>query len=489
MILLLIKHHIIRLIRQEKFDHNLFFRFLLILYSLYLCSFIFFLGIYFNKILLILNLSANPLQLFHNFLFYIIPFDCLARFLFQRDSYSTLQNYLHLPISRNIIISFIIIWKNFNLSNLFYFLFLLPFSFNNILPNYGWLTNLVYLLTFFILLIFITNFTLLFQMLAHHNIWFAVFPLLWVASIFIIKVLNINYLEAIWQNYIIAILKGNFIPLVFTMGGTYFLIRINRNLISNENFGLNYIPVKKRLLIRIIDHISFRRVLNSYFLFESNIIIRNKRVLSISIIGFYLLILIYYIFLFRPQNNIYIDFILWLFLSGSWSYSYLQLVFSIESSFFDFIVTSNFNLLRFLKAKYMLTSIISLLLIVVSLPIIILTKQNFFVISAAYFYNIGVGYFIVLLTGTFNNKRIELSKSIFMNYQGQNLFQWFSISFVILLPTILLKSLSFFVDHSISLLVILLFSLISLLYYNKWFHLVLSMLSKRKYKNLEGYRI
>lgn len=206
------------------------------------------------------------------------------------------------------------------------------------------------------------------------------------------------------------------------------------------------------------------------------------------IIPIYLIILTYVLFLSKPINDTYTVLFWYLCLSGIWGYSYLQYVFTFEGCFFDFISTSKFDIYKYLKTKYALIILLSFLLITIISPIIIISKQGIHLVATAFLYNIGIGFFIVFLTATYNREKLDLGSSLFFNYKGYNPIQIFTISLSILTPIAFISIVTTLISQFYGLIILNILSIISLIYYKKWFNTIYKQLLKRKYINLEGFR-
>jgi len=284
------------------------------------------------------------------------------------------------------------------------------------------------------------------------------------------------------------ILHGNYLTVILFALLTASMILVNISMVKQFFYNVFVDNGKHKLNIRIPKNSLFGKSSNSYVLLEMSLMLRNKRIRSILTIPIYFILMTYFIFLFKPINDIYIILFWYLCLSGVWGYSYLQVVFSLESSFFDFISTANFDFNKYFKTKYTLIVIISFLVIFVALPIVIIGNQNIHVVASALLYNIGIGYFLVFSTATFNRERMDLNNGLLFNYQGHNPIQVISMSVAIILPLAFLGIITFFLSQTAGLIIINIISVISLLNYKKWFQMIFRQLSKRKYINIEGYR-
>jgi hypothetical protein len=476
------------LFRNNRFDANLIYKILVIFSSLYFCSLIYSLGINSQVILQRFKPLADPINVFNKFLFFVFPIDCLLRFLFQKNNLHFANIYMHLPIRRAKIVLYTLIIKFLNIFNLCFLLFIIPFSWINVLPKYGWLSFVLYLLSMLLILVFITYFTYLLKALSIYCIVFALVPLLWVMFVFISKFIYQIQPETFTANLFDKILNGNWFIIVLiallavVMTLSFFSLLKTSFCNVYEHNGINIFKTKISIKSITVKYI------NTYILFEIFLMIRNKRIRSLFLTPLYFIFLTYLIFTTKQIDDFFIIFFWYLCLSGVWGYSYLQVVFSMESSFFDFLSTVGLDFKTYLKYKYIVLVIISILICLVTFPLIILKAQNVHIIVTALLYNISIGYFIVFSTGTLNKMKMDLKNGMLFNYQGNNPIQVISISVAILIPVVFLGIITFLLSQRFSLILINTMSIISLLNYKKWFQFINRQFSIRKYNNLEGYR-
>lgn len=488
MLKILFTHYLKNLFRSTRFDANLVLKILIAFSLFYFCSLIFSLGTNFAVILHKFQPLADPIKLLNEFLFYLIPIDCLLRFFFQKNNFRLANAYMHLPIRRGKIISYILVINLFNIFNLCLLLFIVPFSWVNILPDYGWLSFTLYLLSILFIMVFMTYFTFLIKNLSYNHILFALVPVLWVMLAFILKFIYRMEPGTFTAGLFADILHGNYLTVILFALLTVSITLINISMVKQFFYNVFADNGKHKLNVRIPKNSLLGKSSNSYILLEMSLILRNRRIRGILIIPTYFILMTYFIFLFKPINDIYIILFWYLCLSGVWGYSYLQVVFSLESSFFDFISTANFDFNKYFKIKYTLIVVISFLVIFIALPIVIIGNQSIHVVASALLYNIGIGYFLVFSTATFNRERMDLNNGLLFNYQGHNPIQVISMSVAIILPVVFLGIITFFLSKTTGLIIINIISVISLLNYKKWFQMIFRQFSKRKYINLEGYR-
>ena len=455
---------------------------------IYFCFIFFLFGLYFNEILHLYRPLANPVEIINGFIIYLIPIHFTLQFLIQRNNLRILYGYLHLPIRRSKLIAYSLFLKQFNLINFLILFFVVPYSWVNILPNYGWTSFLLFLYSFWLLIVFLTNFSIYLHNLSYKHLILSSLILIFIILKYILKTKFDIEIGSLTHSFFKDILNKNYINIILLTLLT-FLIILGLVLKSKQSFYFlieNY--DKRRINIKPSRWLLLNKSNNNYNFLELSLIIRNKRTRGIFLITVYMLILTYIVFLINPFQDTLFVFFWCICIIGMWGYSYIQFIFSFESSFMDFIVTRNFDFTKYLLAKYFQIIIISFILFLAITPFAIMGILKIHILVTAFLYNISIGFLIVFITATFNKKRMDLNKGLVFNYQGHSPIQIATIYFVILLPVVFLGLMTLFLNYTIGFLIINLVSIISLLGYKYWFKIIVSKLLKRKYINLKGYR-
>lgn len=471
--------------RSTRFKTNLIFKILIALALFNICTIFFLFGLNFREILFRILPAVDPVKYFNQCLIYLISIDFVLRFFFQKSNFFSVVSYLHLPIKRSSIISYILSIELFNIFNLLFIILVFPFAWLNILP-YGWITFGLYLFNILLILVIQTYLSFLLRSMALKSFIYGLIPVTWILVVFIMKYyfrIEIGeFTEPLFNN----ILHQNYLILIMLFLAVILLVILDTRIIKQ----LLYNPfTSNNLKIGSTTTLLLNGQNNLYIHVEICLIFRNKRIRSILSIPLYLIIVTYILFFLIPVTDSYTVFFWYLCLFGIWGYSYLQYVFSFESSFFDFLATTNFNLHEYLKAKYRLIVFFTFLILFIISPILIFKKQSLYIVLTAFFYDISIGFFIVFLTGTFNKARINLKDSMLFNYQGNNTLQLISLAFAILFPLSFLAISTSLLSQQIGLIMLNFLSFISLLLNKRWFLLINRQLLKRKYINMEGFRL
>jgi hypothetical protein len=483
----LFNHSIKNIIRGITFDVNFVLRIITFLSFIYVCFAVFYLGLNYESIFRIYRPNMNPIDSFNSILIYLFLIGMLLLYFFQKRSTGDIIPYLHLPIRRAKVISYILVLTLFNFFNLGVILFIVPLSVRSILPAYGIQNFIFYLTGILLILISISYFVLFLRILINLISLFVLIPL---GIVFIVSlskiVLQVSF-ETISKAVFHSLLNGNIYFILLIFCSIIVLITANFLLLKDTIYSINSSEMGPFRTSKRFKATFFNSNIILYALLEIKLVTRNKRVRGFFIIAIVFIFLFYYT-LQNKQNGIYISYIMYIILSGIFGYIFSQYMFSWESSYFDFISSTKFDLLKYLQAKYIIYVSFGLLVFIFFLPLIIQKKIDLHLFLTALLYNSCIGYFILFYMATFNRSRIELNSKIFFNLQGYNGTQMIALFVIIFLPCLILLLLTVVLNVTQSLLIINLLSIFSLIFQKQWFKSILKQLLNRKFINLEGYR-
>lgn len=163
-------------------------------------------------------------------------------------------------------------------------------------------------------------------------------------------------------------------------------------------------------------------------------------------------------------------------------------MFGWQSGHFDGILVNKIDFTDFIKAKFLLFTIGSTIITILSVLYAFISWKLLLLHFAAYLYNIGFGTVIVLFFATRNYKSLDLSKGASFNWQGSGAVQWIMSIPLLVLPYIIYVPFGIYDMPYWGLVAIGLFGLIALLLRPFWIKKITTTLIKNKYKIAEGFR-
>ncbi len=233
------KHSVKSLTRNVRFDVNFVIKLISSLSIVYVYLAVFYLGFNFEKLIHIYSPKLDPIDGFNSILIYLFLIGMLLLYFFQKKCSINIIPYLHLPIKRGKIISYVLVLTIFNFFNLSFILFVVPFSVKCILPTYGIQYFIFYLTGVLLILILVSYFVLLLRNLINVTSFFVLVPIGILFLGFLLKaVFHISY-EAISRTIFRGLLQGNIFSVLIMFLFLIGLLIANFSLLRNTIYSIN----------------------------------------------------------------------------------------------------------------------------------------------------------------------------------------------------------------------------------------------------------
>lgn len=448
-------------------------------------------GLRFHRITILLGVYV-PVALFNDYLLSIFVSLFGVRFLFQRSPRFRLQPYLHLPIKRWQLVAYFQASSLFTIHNLYPLLFLLPFWWQYVLPDYS-ATGAAFWLTAVLLTLCISTFlnNWIRSVLTNSEILFILLAcLVWLLitadTVFSTFVIN-DFSTFLFSRLLAADLL--LVSLVGTAAA--FVFGLSSFSLFNSLMRSTYRTVGRRRSWKSLERVFGSGPVGSLVHLELRMMVRNRRprhylLMSILFSTAYLLFL-----LINPDTSRGAAFgaIIGLFASGGFAMNYGQLMFAWESTFFDGLLVRHGNLADLVKAKFILLQASCAILFLFSMPVFALLRPALVPLHVAFLlYNMGVTCVLIMFLAIKNRKRVDIQKGgSFFNYEGFSTMHWFWLLPVAVPPTILLYLLRSTPDTA--LIVISIVGGISMVGSTAWIDYFSGRLSRQRYEMSRGFRI
>ena len=182
---------------------------------------------------------------------------------------------------------------------------------------------------------------------------------------------------------------------------------------------------------------------------DIRLIWRNKRTKTVFLMSF--LLLLYGLFFFT--SDVYKDMkpllmFASLFITGGFTLNYGQFIPAWDSAHYKMLMSQSFRYRKFLESKWVLMVSMTSILYLLSFPYLYFGVDIFLMITAGAIFNIGFNSLFLLYAGSFNRKRIDLTKSAFGNTQGTSATQFLVIIPLMLFPMLLFWGFDAFVGYN-----------------------------------------
>ncbi len=461
-----------------------------------------FLAIYFSAMFLMAGLGLypllkkiypkeDPLSLVNGFVILWLAVELIFRFFMQTLPVIDIKPLLTLPIKKTKVVHYVLLKSLASFYNLLPLFVIIPFGIfcvirgdYSALAMFGWIFSMICL----VCCINYTNFII--KKKFTENIT-AFLPFIGVAVLLAIldyfRIFEISTWIRRAMNFLVANPVLTLIPLLLAIG----LYRWNHNFLSRK-FYLDASLRAKSKDVETTDLEWTRKFgdIAPFLQLDLKLIWRNKRPrttvwLALLILGYGL---IFYPNDAYSENMPAMFVFVGIFITGIFMINFGQFIPAWDSSYYSMMMSQNIPLRKYLTSKVGLMTFSVIVLFLLSSPYVYFGWNILLLNLACALYNLGVNIPVIMYAGSFNRKRIDLTKSPFMNYQGTGATQW-----IISLPLMLLPLGIWYLCYKISsfevaTLVLAILGLIGLLLRNYFMKIITKSYRKHKYAMIHGFK-
>jgi hypothetical protein len=475
--------------RSKNTGKTIAIRVVMALLILYLFGCILLAGLFLNKILDGAFPNDDVVVTFCGIILLYFLFDLIMRMQLQELPTLRVQPYLHLPVKRNTVVGYLALTAMLSVFNLWPVILFVPFVLKVILTDSGALPAFAFIVAIIGLMLFNNYLALFIKRKANLNGWFflisaAVLVLLIVGDfrLHLYSVRNISYL---YFGHLLTKPVLVLIPVLLAVAMFYINFNyLKQNLYLEELSSRKASAYKSSTDFPLLNR--FGKV-GDLVANELKLIFRNKRPRSALVMGLFFMFygLIFY------TNKMYGEtwfIFVGMFMTGIFIISYGQFMYSWQAAHFDGILVSRVNFRDFLKAKYLLFTMVSTIAFILTTPYAYFGWRIVLVHFVMYLWNIGINTTIVLFFANRNAKRIDLSKGASFNWEGVGATQML-ISFPLMItPYIIYLPFSLFKHANIGLGMLAATGIIFILTRNFWVKKLEEDFIQKRYTISEGFR-
>lgn len=433
----LIGHQWKESVRNPMFQKKLLVNILMGFFFLYMLSS--FLILAFSLKFILKDLFDKPIvEAYNGLLLYTVPAALFFRILAQRLPLMDLTPYLHLPIRKGKLLHYLFFRTFFNYFNIVPLVFILPFFFNAVLPEYSafqstaWLATLLSIVLINNLLAFVLKKGFIrtpIYVVTFGVLLAAVFTMDYYAWIDLMSLSDPLFSLSVHHPWTALI------PLALFIGTYTGAHRWTRGFLSLDT-GL---AQKGESVKEGMDFgLKKRGNMGRSIAFELDLIRRNKKARSHIILA---LIFLFYGLIFYPNPAYEGSYLMMLFVgiltTGIFMMNFGQLHFAWDSPHFDKLMTSPLRVREYIRAKYYLMIGSVVIMFLLSLPYIYFGIEVLWVNLASALFNVGVGSIVLLLFAMFNRRGMSLSKSNVFNFEGVQMSQFLMVPIALGFPLLL----------------------------------------------------
>jgi hypothetical protein len=403
-------------------------------------------GIYLPKILAHAFPKQDPVIAFCGIILIYYLFDLISRMQLQELPTLKVQPYLQLPVKRNSLAGYLAVTSLISAFNLLPFLLFSPFIFEVIAANSGAGAAGTFVLSILGITIFNNYLALYIKRKANLNGWImliatGVLVLLCMGD-FVWHIYSIRDISYLFFGHLISSPALALLPLLLAA-----LMYYVNFLYLKQNLYLEELTTEKASHKSSTEYPFLNRfgAVGDLVANEIKLILRNKRpnsAIKMSCISLFYGLLFYK----NPglRHSDYPMIFAGMFMTGVFIINYGQFMFSWQASHFDGLLVSKLKFGDFLRAKYLLFTMVSTVAFIVTIPYVYFGWRVLLIHFVMYLWNLGVNTTIILFFANRNSRRIDLSKGAAFNWEGVGGTQWlislplFLTPFIIYLPFSLL---------------------------------------------------
>ena len=432
--------------------------------------------------------GKDPVVVFCSYIIYYFLVGLLFRFQLQELPSLSIQPYLTQNIKRSSMLRFLNVRSLVHVINILPLFVFIPFSVDVILPAYGSIATICFLLS---MLALVVNNHFLNMYIKRKSIvsswWFFIIVIV-IAVLKGFDYFKIIFFEKISDSVFIGLLHHPWlcsIPLALAI----ITFLINNNYLRSHLYIEELVSERKLKISKNYSFLDKYGDVGEMIALDLKLIFRNKRPKSLIILSGVILL---YGFIFYPKyletGNYNMLFLFALLITGLFISNYGQFLFAWQSSHFDGMMSYNINMKQYIRAKFLL------FVTVCSLQFLIASFYGFMgwhilpIQLAAFLYSIGVNSFVTIYAATYNYKYLNLSKSANMNFQGIGALQWLQFLLISFGPVGVFYLLNKFVGFWAAIITISSLGIIGLALNEMIINWLVGQFNIRKHKILEGFR-
>jgi hypothetical protein len=176
-----------------------------------------------------------------------------------------------------------------------------------------------------------------------------------------------------------------------------------------------------------------------------------------------------------------------IFVTGIFIINFGQFIPAWDSGYYKLLMSQNIKYKEYLNSKYTLMVMSSIIMFVLSIPYVYFGWKILLVHFAAMVYNVGVNTYIILLAGSFNRKKIDLTQRAAFNYQGTGAVQWLVGFPLLFVPVGLFFAPYKFIGFEAGVAFLIILGAIGIVFHQKIMRFIVTNYLNSKYKMISAF--
>ena len=429
--------------------------------------------------------EQDPLNVVNSFLLFAILGDLIFRYLMQKLPVMNIKPMLTLHVKKKTLVHYVLTKSSFSFFNFMSLFFYIPFAIVLLREGYdlvgvlGWTFSMLCIIQATNFLNFLVN---------KNNIVF------WIIATLIVTLCAAQHYEILDIRY--------YSQQIFDALYNHPILCLIPLFIAVDLYVVNYLQLRSKVYLdeavsektkeATTAELSWVEKLGATAPFIKNdmrLIWRNKRTKTVFLMSFAFL---FYGLLFFT-NPVYEEkmpaFLVFaaIFVTGGFAMNYGQFIPAWDSAHYKMLMSQNIRYREFLNSKWLLMVTMTGILYILSIPYLYYGLDKFLLITAGAFFNIGFNTLLMLYTGSFNRKRIDLNKSGFSNMQGTSATQFLIVIPLMGFPVLLFWVFSELINFNGGVAAMCFVGLIGIIFKNYFMNLIEMRYQKTKYDAISAF--
>lgn len=440
MLLTLLKHQFLKAIRSGSRNRGCLVMAVMIFFGLFIGSYIIGLALNMESIITDFLGQADAVAFMNGILIYYFLWEMVSRYFLQKLPVIDFDSYLHLPISRQKIVHFLLLKSFASPFTLVVPVLFTPFALSAVSADYGTPGGITWLLSL-IMLSWLIHYGLIYlRRITDENAWllFSIVSVLIVCGVLdYFGVVNFGLMFAPLFEYS----AQSAIPLATVLllfAGCYMLAY--KYHIANCYLDDLATSTSKTRLSKSFSFLDNFGVIGDLINLELKLIFRHKRargMLYLTVIFLAYGLLFYPDFMGDDAMPGVLLIFLGVFITGIFIMQYGQFLMSWNSNFYDFFNANPITTEEYIASKYYLLAGVSVLCYLLAVPYVYFGWEVLVANTAMFVYNIGINTFLIIYLSMWEPQKLDLNQKSAFSFQGVGAAQWVMGLPVILGPMIL----------------------------------------------------
>ena len=432
--------------------------------------------------------DQDPLLIVNSFLFYWILVDLALRFFFQKLPVMSVKPLLTLPVKRGYVVNYVLGKSVLSFFNFLPLFAIIPFGITLLFKNYPLANVLVWMLALVLVALIINFLNFIIESFSAEKELSFLPVILIVGGLYALNHFNIIAFNEIMGSGFNTIYNYPFLIIV-PLGLLVMCYVFNFKLLRQKLFLDSGLKAKiKEVNASNLEWTKNFGDIAPFMQLDLKLIWRNKR--TKSSVWMLAIGLLYGLFFYpQPtyQNMPWFFVFIGVFSTGIFLINFGQFIPAWDSGYYKLLMSQNIKYEQYLKSKFTLMAVSVLILFVLGIPYVFFGWKILLAHFAAAIYNIGVNTHVILLGGSFNRKKIDLSQKAAFNYQGTGPVQWLIGIPLLLLPMGLFAAFYFLISFEIACLILIIFGVIGIVFHQKLMKIITQKYLESKYKMIDAF--